>query len=171
MNLRKIILITLSVILLLGIIFLSFKIWIILNQKNKIKVTIQQLPSVNLRRIDGIFLNIDTFKSSKELLVLNYFNPNCEHCQYMAQSFLANKDKLSDVTIVMVTVADSAATANFYGDYQLNKLPNIIVLRDTKFQFPAIFGTGVVPSFFIYKNKKLVKKIIGETKIENLLSE
>jgi thiol-disulfide isomerase/thioredoxin len=127
---------------------------------------------MQLNKIDGELFNInDIINNKAKLIIFNYFNPDCEHCQYMVKSFFADKNKLSDVTIVMVTAADSTATARFYTDYKLNELPNIIVLRDPAFQFPKIFGTGIVPSFFIYKNKKLVKKIMGETKIENLLTE
>jgi len=70
----------------------------------------------------------------------------------------------------MITIADSNSVARFTRDYQLNRMTNIILLRDTKFQFYKIFGTASVPSFFIYENQKLVKKIIGETKIETLLN-
>lgn len=70
----------------------------------------------------------------------------------------------------MVTIADSTSVAKFNQDYHLNTLSNIVLLRDTKFQFYKIFGTTTVPSFFIYEHQKLVKKIIGETKIENLIA-
>jgi hypothetical protein len=86
----------------------------------------------------------------------------------MATQYVQHQQELKDITILMVTVSDSASALQFYADYELNKLPNIILLHDKKFNFPKTFGTGVVPSFFIYQKNKLMKKIIGETKIENL---
>lgn len=68
----------------------------------------------------------------------------------------------------MVTSADSASTNRFCTDYHLNLLKNIIVLRDAKNEFYKNFGTSNPPTFFIYNNGMLVKKITGETKIENI---
>ena len=68
------------------------------------------------------------------------------------------------------TCALRSSAAKFNSDYKLSLLPNIIILRDTNYQFQKIFGTGVVPSFFIYEHNKFVKKVIGETMIDNLIN-
>jgi len=129
----------------------------------------QALPVFSYVGYDGkLFSNRNLNKS--RMLIFNHFSPTCEHCQYMAKSFVANKEQLKDAAILMVTIADSTSVAKFSDEYQLATMPNIILLRDTKYQFEKTFGTSVVPSFFIYQNNKLVKKIIGETKIDNLLA-
>jgi hypothetical protein len=87
----------------------------------------------------------------------------------MAQNFMQHAADIKDIQILMVTIADSAAVVKFANDYGINKLPNITLLLDKNFQFGKIFGATTVPSFFVYKDKKLAKKIIGETKVENLL--
>lgn len=115
------------------------------------------------------FSNVQIMKS-KNRLILNHFSPNCEHCQYMAGEFLKDSQKLKDVQVLMITSSDSASAAKFNGDYKLSLLPNIIILRDTNYQFQKTFGTGIVPSFFIYEQNKLVKKVIGETIINNLIN-
>lgn len=112
----------------------------------------------------------DSIIYKKNHLIINYFSPTCEHCQYMASEFLKDSQKLKDVQLLMITSADSASAAKFNSDYKLSLLPNIIILRDTNYQFQKTFGTGVVPSFFIYEHNKLVKKVIGETTIENLIN-
>ncbi len=133
------------------------------------KRNIQVIPDFNYIENNGkIFTNRDLEKSLT--LIVNHFSPTCEHCQYMAKSFVANKEQLKVATILMITIADSSSVAKFGKAYQLTTMPNIVLLRDTKYQFEKTFGTSVVPSFFIYKNNKLVKKIIGETKIDNLLA-
>jgi hypothetical protein len=86
----------------------------------------------------------------------------------MAGEFIKDSIKLKNVQILMITTADTASTAKFNNDYKLSLLSNIKVLRDTNYQFQKLFSTGIVPSFFIFENKVLVKKIIGETNIENL---
>lgn len=104
-------------------------------------------------------------------VIIQLFSPDCEHCQYMAQNFIKNKEKLKNIEIVMVTpFGDSTSVVKFAQTYQLNSLTNVHLLLDTKADFFKIFGSSLVPSFYVYKNNKLVKSIKGETKIENLLN-
>jgi thiol-disulfide isomerase/thioredoxin len=112
--------------------------------------------------------NISHFKGR---VIFNYFHPDCEHCQYMAQSFRRNAEKLKDTKVIMVTVADKSSISKFLYHQHLNSLQNLIILKDDKLTFPKTFGTSVVPSFFIYEENRLIKKIIGETKFENLISK
>ena len=88
----------------------------------------------------------------------------------MTGQFLEDSQKIKNVQILMITSADSLSAAKFNSDYKLSLLPNIIILRDTNYQFQKTFGTGVVPTFFIYEQNKLVKKVIGETIIDNLIN-
>jgi thiol-disulfide isomerase/thioredoxin len=126
-------------------------------------------PAFSFSTIDNKIFSNENLPDANNKIIINFFNPECEHCQYMAKSYIRNSGKLKDISLLMITIADSASIVKFRNDYHLDSLQNIIFLRDSKFQFEKIFGIAVVPSFFIYKNKKLVKKIIGETKIENLL--
>ena len=120
--------------------------------------------TINQRTFSNKDIDID-----KSRIIINHFSPNCEHCQYMASEFIKDSQKLKDVQVLMITSADSASAKKFSNDYKLSLLSNIIILRDTNYQFQKTFGTGLVPSFFIYEHNKLVKKVIGETKIENLI--
>lgn len=158
---------TIIISLLLSIVFFSIK------QKSKQQIVSENLKNLKFLKVETKDEFVKTFQklfSSNNKLIFNFFSPTCQHCQYMATEYLKNKTQLKNINIIMVTVADSSSVAKFSNDYQLNTLPNIILLRDTKFQFYKIFGTATVPSFFIYENQKLVKKIIGETKIENIIN-
>lgn len=130
----------------------------------------ETLPTFSFLNMKSNTFNKDNIVIPNEKIIFNFFSPSCEHCQYMAVQYFQHKEQLRNISILMVTNADSAATVSFIKNYRLREMPNITILRDTKFQFPKIFGTSVVPSFFIYNHQKLVKKIIGETKIENLLT-
>ena len=141
-----------------------------INKKNKIEVIIAKTPEFSFLTLDNHSFSNKNIKNRNSRLILNHFNPNCEHCQYMTGEFLKDSQKLKDVKILMITSADSASVAKFNSDYKLSLLPNIIILRDTNYQFQKTFGTGVVPSFFIYEQNKLVKKVIGETIIDNLIN-
>lgn len=141
-----------------------------LNKKNVNNLTIEKLPIILLKDVNNNFFSNNDIDNTKSRIIINHFSPTCEHCQYMAGEFIKDSQKLKDVQILMITSADSASAAKFNSDYKLSLLPNIIILRDTNYQFQKTFGTGVVPSFFIYEHNKLVKKVIGETTIENLIN-
>ena len=102
-------------------------------------------------------------------LLINYFSTDCDHCQYMATSFFKNSTKLKNIKIIMVTADEKIKVNAYIKSYNINLLENVIVLLDTKKEFLSKFGTSIVPSFFIYKDNKFLKKIVGETKIENLI--
>jgi thiol-disulfide isomerase/thioredoxin len=139
------------------------------NEKNKVESIIAKIPEFSFLTLDNHSFSDKNIENSESRLLLNHFNPNCEHCQYMAGEFIKDSQKINDVQILMITSADSTSAAKFNSDYKLSLLPNITILRDTNYQFQKTFGTGVVPSFFIYEHNKLVKKIIGETKVDNLI--
>jgi thiol-disulfide isomerase/thioredoxin len=139
--------------------------------KKNIEKGTSVLPSFTFTTLKNEAFYTKNLFSAKDKIIFNYFNPDCEHCQSMANSYLQNADKLKAVKIIMLTLADSTVTAKFASLYKLNTIPSIIVLRDTKFQFEKAYGHMIVPSFFVYKENKLVKKIIGEAKIEYLLSD
>jgi thiol-disulfide isomerase/thioredoxin len=141
-----------------------------INEKNRAESIIAKTPEFSFLTLDNHSFSDKNIENRKSRLILNHFQPNCEHCQYMAGEFIKDSQKLKDVQILMITSADSASVTKFNGDYKLSLLPNIIILRDTNYQFQKTFGTGVVPSFFIYEQNKLVKKVIGETIIDNLIN-
>ena len=165
---RKFLKISVASLVIIAILFLGLQITKSIERKAALKEQIEHLPDFSFRLINGnSFTNIDIDKSNN--VIINYFNPECEHCQYMASCYLKNAEKLKAISIVMVTTADSSSTERFVNNYRLNTIPSIVIVRDTKLQFDKIFGQSSVPSFFIYKDKKLLKKVTGETKIENLI--
>ena len=141
-----------------------------IDQKNKADAIIAIIPEFSFLTLNNHSFSDKNIENRKSRLILNHFNPNCEHCQYMAGEFLKDSQKIKNIQILMITSADSANVAKFNSNYKLSLLPNIIILRDTNYQFQKTFRTGVVPSFFIYEHNKLVKKVIGEIIIDNLIN-
>jgi len=131
MNRRKIILLTVPAILLLLASFLGYKIWSTTEAKEKIVAATQYLPSVQLRKMDGSIFNTDSFKTNEQLLVLNYFNPDCDHCQSMVQEMFREQSLLKNVNWLMITSASFEKTKHFADSMQLSQLPNVTVLNDT----------------------------------------
>jgi thiol-disulfide isomerase/thioredoxin len=150
--------------------FLGISIYKKIIAKNIADKNTSTLPAFSFATVGNKTFSNEDLSDTNSKIIINYFNPACEHCQYMAKSYVKNADKLNDISLIMITIADSSSISKFRNDYHLDSLHNITFLRDPKLQFEKIFGTSSVPSFFIYKDRKLVKKIIGETKIENLLN-
>jgi thiol-disulfide isomerase/thioredoxin len=169
MNRRKIILITVPVILLLLASFLGYKIWRTSEAKEKIVAATQYLPSIQLRKMDGSIFNTDSFKTNEQLLVLNYFNPECDHCQRMVQEMFREQELLQNVNWLLITAYSKEGTKRFADSMNLSQLSGVIVLNDTAAQFSKAFGTVSVPSFYVYKNGKLLRKHNGECSVAYLL--
>lgn len=169
MNRRKIILITVPALLLLLASFLSYKIWSTTESKEKIVAATQYLPSIQLRKMDGSIFNTDSFKTNEPLLVLNYFNPECGYCQSMVQEMFREQALLKDVNWLMITSYSKEGTKRFADSMNLSKLAAVTVLNDTASQFIKAFGTISVPSFYVYKNGKLLRKHNGECSVAYLL--
>lgn len=153
------------VLVLVGVV--AFKVRNKLNSEAAVEKKISRLPSFEFTMLNGQTFERSNIKEQK--VIVNYFNPECEHCQHMAQMYRQHASALNDMQILMVTIADSATVKRFKEDYKLDSIPTIILLLDKKRTFSNIFGTTKLPSFFIYKNMNLVKRFYGETKIENLL--
>lgn len=152
------------------IVLLSESVYRKAKARNIVDKNTATMPSFTFTELNNSLFSDTDIRNKNGKVVINYFNPDCEHCQYMAKNYLQHADKLKNLRIIMVTLADSTSTTGFVKRFELNTLPGIVILRDTKFQFEKIFGPSIVPSFFIYDSRKLIKKITGETRIENLLN-
>lgn len=169
MNRRKIILIVVGALLVLISSYLSYKIWSTAKAKEYLNASIEYLPSMQFSKLDGSIIQIDSLRNNKELLVLNYFNPECDHCQSMVKEMFHEQALLESVTWLMITSHSKEGTKQFADSMSLSQLPNVTVLNDTGSQFVEAFGTVSIPSFYVYKNGKLLRKHNGECSVAYLL--
>jgi len=129
-----------------------------------------RLPHFAFRTLDGSSFTEEMISTGYSHIVINHFSPDCEFCQDMTGRIRDGRQLLANTLVIMVTEGDSAGIGVFMDKYGLRGLKNILVLRDPAFSFYLKFGTGAVPCFFVYDgNKKLTKRILGETKIEDLI--
>ena len=161
---KKIIKFSILSLTLFVIIFLTFSIFVNLNEKNKTEIIIQKFPFEFYNSLQ----NVPSYSDSM-LIIFNYFHPACEHCQYMAQQFLQNKNLLKNKMILMFSNASEKENNMFKIQYHLDNVNNLFIFSDSTHLFYKTFHPNIVPSFFIYKKAALLKKINGETTIDNLL--
>ena len=168
MNRRKIITFVVSGVVTIILCFLCLNIYHIVQVKLNAVQQSKNIPAVSFYSLKGEIMSLSQQATQADTLIINLFHPECEHCQYMASTFQEHIPKLKHTRIVMISQADSVDISNFSNTYRLSDMCNLVVLQDKRFQFNKFFGTSVVPSFFIYANGRLIKKIIGETKFANL---
>lgn len=171
MTLRKFLLFSVPAIFLLIAAIFSFKMWTTLKKNEKQKSIYQQLPSLTLRKIDGTELNTLSLKYSKDLLILNYFNPDCDHCQSMVRELFQEQSKIINVKWLMITSASVEKTKRFSDSMNISQLQSVTVLIDTASIFTQTFEITSVPSFYVYKNGELLRKHSGECSVAYLVQE
>lgn len=128
------------------------------------------LPALHYRTEAGR----ETLQSHDILkLMLVHFHSECEHCQYELELFDQNLPALSGTRIVLLTFED-----DFFEKDKKQTWPSLADAANVtwgvvdKGEFVDRFGIGVTPAIFIFdKTDTLRSKIVGEAKLEKILSE
>lgn len=157
-----------GVVLVFTVVFL-FTIAHLIIAKGKQDTSIAKIPLFSFTDMNGASFTNKQIHANNRQFIINYFSPNCEHCQSMARLYLSDSHKLRNVQILMITSASKQMVEKFILDYQIQLLSNVNVVIDTNFQFQQIFKKVGAPSYFIYEKDQLVKQITGEVKIDLLL--
>lgn len=134
-------------------------------QSSERSARISTLPDFTLPSIDGYLFSTKEISEGSVLII--YFHPECEHCQYEISSLIKSNIPDSGVKILLITDAGSQQVISFLEQFDIKNDTIYEVLYDTAFVFRRIFGVEIVPSHFIYnEDLKLVKSLKGETRIE-----
>jgi len=137
------------------------------NKAENISDRISTLPEFTLPSMDGSIFN--SSEISVGPLLVTYFDPECEHCQYEISSLVKSKIPGSGTRILLISYVSSKEIRSFMQQFNVNNDNVFTVLLDTTFIFSELFRTDVIPSNFIYnKDLKLVKTLRGETTIETI---
>ncbi|MBL4655445.1 MAG: redoxin domain-containing protein [Bacteroidia bacterium] len=156
-------------ILVVGISTMVFQILGQLEEKKLKKANRQTLP--NFEFVD---LNNERFTNAqlipdKNVLII-YFNPQCDECQYEASEIRENIQQFESTHILMVSNSPQEDVKSFAIEYKIDNLKEISILLDTREIYYEIFDASTVPNLFIYnKEHLLVKQYEGQTKIEAIL--
>jgi peroxiredoxin len=160
------------IVALLGIFgFLGYSIVTKAGQKKAAEEKAQQLPEFTFHTADGdAYASTSLVKGKPVLLV--YFDPDCEGCQYEAYEIQKNSELVKDIQVLMVTAADPEKAKQFFTDYDLKSHSFIKLLIDKDQTFLKIFGAAVTPMQVLYnKDHRLVKIFKGEIKMEAIIKQ
>ncbi len=133
----------------------------------QIETSIQVLPDFSFYDLNEEYIQFENISESD--LVIIYFHPECEHCQYEAIELFKHRDKFKDAQIIMVSPAPLKEVQEFNISYQLYRSDRIRVFWDQDYTFEDYFGSATFPTVLIYHQNKLQKKYKGEVKIEAIL--
>ena len=165
----KKVIISAFLLIILIIIFLSVIAVGKMNENKAKEDNIQSLPAFSFLLLD------ETVYSSSDLnpeipIIISYFHPECEHCQYEARDFASNAHNLENIQLLMVSPAPVTEIELFAEVNGLNEIDNLVLLHDTAYVFEEVFGKSPFPTTLVYsKNKELKAKLKGEVKVEKLI--
>lgn len=165
---RKIILGSVIIIVVLFISFLIIGMGKKVQNRKLITEKIARLPSFSFMKLSNESFNSSEIKKGPVLIV--HFHPECEHCKYEISEILKSDIPASGTSVIMVSSADPYELRKFFSQFDYSDYPAINVLVDSSYIFGNIFGSDVVPSNYIYnKDLNLVKVLYGEVKTETIL--
>lgn len=163
--------ITILLLVLCLLAFMSYKVMSKINHKKEVAEHIKTIPSFSYSTIDGKLFSNKDLKENIPIVFL-YFNSECEHCQSEAEQIRDNVEKFASVQLVFISFEEPKKIMAFAKKYKLDHYDAITFLCDSKISFATTFDVKSLPTVVIYdKNMKLIEKIKGQVKIENILKK
>lgn len=124
--------------------------------------SIEQAPVFRIIRVPDSTVFESTQLKKNKPFVLMFFSPDCEHCQKETKELLAYKQELKGLQIVMVSPLSFDLIKNFYIEYGLSAMPDIVMGQDNAYALGSRYQLRTYPSIFVYDAKgKLAKAFIG----------
>lgn len=138
------------------------------GKANEIAKRVKTLPDFTFPDVKGRLFS--SSEITKGPLLITYFHPECEHCQYEISSLFKSNFLDGNTKVVLVSIAGPEMIREFIEQFKAENDTLLWVLSDTIMDFREIFGTEIIPSNFIYnENLELVKMMKGEIRTEAIL--
>lgn len=152
-----------------GLSFMIYKIINKIDEKKQKETQRQVLPDFEFFTLDSVPYRKSDILSGHSILII-YFNPDCDQCDYEAKEIKANINKFYNTQILMISNSISDNIRIFADKFNLTEEPSVRFLMDTKGLYYQIFDARNTPNIFIYnKDHQLLKHYEGQTKIEAIL--
>ena len=137
------------------------------NQTPKTAPATNEYPNMNLIFPDG------SMRSARDLpvksILVIYF-PDCDHCQREAREISNHLKAFKNYHVWFISVASFPDIQKFAIEYKLIGYDYVHFVRTEAKDIVNNYGGISTPSVYIYsKERKLVKAINGETKIDEIL--
>lgn len=163
--------ILLTLLFLVGLCLLGYKIISKIQYKNQVAKNIKNIPKFEYQNIKGgNFDNSNLAANTPTIFV--YFNTECEFCNEEAQMIQDNIQKFANCQLVFISFEKPEIIRAFANKYKLDNHDNVHFLSDSKATFATTFDVKSLPCLVLYdKKQQLIEKIKGQTKAETLLTK
>jgi peroxiredoxin len=82
-----------------------------------------------------------------------YFDPDCDHCQYIATGIQTHKDLFKGITMVLVSWAEVEQIKAFPAKYLAGYPGTLLVTKDKDYKIDKWFGYSETPSIYVYNKQ------------------
>ncbi len=131
---------------------------------------IQHIPAFKLIAVpDSSQFGNERLKKNQPVIVV-FFNPDCEHCQRETKEFLAYKEEMKNIQVLMITTMAFDKIRDFYSEYNFASMPNVMVAEDENYALRLKYRPTNLPGIFVYTaNGTLAKVFAGNVGVTTLL--
>jgi thioredoxin-related protein len=137
--------------------------------RQKVTHAVKTIPSFDIQLLDSSTIVKSSIIPAGKSTVIIYFHTDCPYCQATTNMLVKNMDKLSNVQFYFLTPSAMDQTRWYKSYFKLDG-SNIMVGIDYKDSFEKKFEPAGVPYMAIYSpNKELLRILVGEPKLENIL--
>lgn len=163
--------ILLPIVFLAGLTFLGYQIFAKIRYKKEVAQNIKSIPDFEYQSTrGGLFTNKNLKPNTPTVFV--YFNSDCEFCNEEAQMIQDNIIKFDNCQLVFISFEKPEIIKDFANKYKLYNHDNVYFLCDSKATFATTFDVKSLPCLVLYdKNRQLIEKIKGQTKVSTLLKK
>jgi hypothetical protein len=130
------------------------------------------LPSAVFYKADGSKVSTMEFPKNKKSFIL-FFDATCPHCQRVVANLSKQSSKLAKVNLYLISQDEFRSINYFMNNFgkPLQKMKNVMVLRDGYFTFIPLFHPRQYPSLYLYgTDRKLIFFSSDENDVSKFLS-
>lgn len=128
---------------------------------------IRMFPDLALTDINGIEFFPARLTSGP--LLITFFHPECDHCQYEISSLMSNDSLCCNVNIILVSYAGLSEIRSFLQEFRISDTSRLHIIHDPYLKMSEFFSANIIPSNFIYNDSlQLVKIFKGSVKPETI---
>lgn len=127
---------------------------------------INDVPRLNIYETDGSTVYLPEVKENS---VLIFFSPDCDHCQNEAKQISGRKQIFKKYQVYFISAEPLESISKFAVDYNLTESNFHFAQADPLQVYKMVGDMPSIPVIHIYNNKKLVKKLEGEVRLEEVM--
>lgn len=126
------------------------------------------LPSLKIQTLEDVVLTNEDFKTEGHIFLIT-INPTCSHCNNLGDLINRNAGLFKHSKVIFMVTPSNARNLDFFmNTAHVGDHPELIVGVDQNKTIEKLNDGGLMPYINIYKNGKLVKKLNGDTVLEDL---